>query len=87
MAIPHFVRQDDLTERRISSDGRQTDYLIKHHGFPRGRMLSPLIRGWTEEEVTEWLASRPVKGHCYIPEAKRPRGRPRKTPSPDLTAA
>ena len=57
MPIPHFVRQIDLTERGISSGGRQTDYLIRNHGFPVGRMLSPLIRGWTEEEVTEWLAS------------------------------
>jgi predicted DNA-binding transcriptional regulator AlpA len=87
VTIPRFLRQADLTERQISSGGRQTDYLIKHHEFPTGRMLSPLIRGWTEEEVSGWLATRPIKGHCYVPEEKRPRGRPRKYPSPDLKPA
>jgi predicted DNA-binding transcriptional regulator AlpA len=86
MTIPRFLRQADLTERKISSGGRQTDYLIKHHNFPVGRMLSPLIRGWTEAEVLAWLETRPIRGHCYVPAEKRPRGRPRKTPA-DLTAA
>ena len=79
MPIPHFLTQDDLAERKISSSSRQTKYLQEHHGFPLGRMLSPQIRGWTEQEITEWLASRPVKSPCNIPASKRPRGRPRKS--------
>lgn len=82
MAIPHFVLQADLSERQISADSRQTRYLISHHNFPPGRMLSPQIRGWTEQEVSEWLATRPVKSRCNIPESKRPRGRPRREAAP-----
>jgi predicted DNA-binding transcriptional regulator AlpA len=80
MAVPYFLVQADLTDRKISSGRRQTDYLVEHHGFPIGRMLSPLIRAWTEPEIAEWLATRPVESPCNIPEAKRPRGRPRKQP-------
>ena len=86
MAIPRFLLQADLRESRISSDSRQTKYLVDNHGFPPGRMLSPYVRGWTEEEVADWLASRPVKGHCNIPEQRRPRGRPRKN-NRDLTSS
>jgi predicted DNA-binding transcriptional regulator AlpA len=28
--------------------------------FPRGQMTGPRTRTWTEEEINEWLASRPV---------------------------
>jgi predicted DNA-binding transcriptional regulator AlpA len=84
--IPNFVTQADLREKRISSGKAQTDYLIKHHGFPPGRMLSPQIRGWTESEIGDWLATRPLKAHCNIPAEKRGRGRPRK-PQPPLQAA
>ena len=86
MPIPHFVVQDDLAERKISSSARQTKYLQEHHGFPLGRMLSPQIRGWTEQEITDWLASRPVKSPCNIPASKRPRGRPREQ-QPEQSAA
>jgi predicted DNA-binding transcriptional regulator AlpA len=82
MAVPHFFTQPDLKKRKISSSARQTKYLVDHHNFPPGRMLSPQIRGWTEDELTEWLASRPVKSPCNIPESKRPRGRPRREAAP-----
>lgn len=86
MPIPHFLTQDDLKEKKISSSSRQTRYLQEHHNFPPGRMLSPQIRGWTEQELATWLASRPVKSHCNIPASKRPRGRPRKQ-SPEYKPA
>ena len=32
-----------------------------HYGFPLGRLLGPGTRVWTEDEINEWLASRPVE--------------------------
>jgi len=84
MSIPFFLTQDDLTKRKISSSRQQTDYLQRNCGFPHGRLLSPKVRAWTEQEIADWLASRPITGLLPIPEEKRGlgAGRPRKQPKP-----
>ena len=67
----------DLQERGIARSWAQLKNLQKH-GFPLGRMLSPNTRVWTEAEVDDWLASRPVEGPSPRGAAKSRRGRPRK---------
>jgi hypothetical protein len=87
MTIPFFITQDDLQQRKISSSAKQTRYLTEKHGFPIGRMISPNIRAWTEQEIADWLKARPTEAHCNIPPEKRPRGRPRKQIQPQSTQA
>jgi predicted DNA-binding transcriptional regulator AlpA len=36
------------------------DRLIKNFGFPPGRLVSPNRRAWTEEEIAEWVSTRPT---------------------------
>jgi predicted DNA-binding transcriptional regulator AlpA len=74
--VPHFLRQKDLEARGISASVTQTRALQKDQGFPAGRMISPKIRAWTEDEVAAWLSTRPIKSDWTIP--RRPVGRPRK---------
>jgi hypothetical protein len=56
-----LLRFADLKTRRIVNSWPQLRRLQQLHGFPRGRMLSPNIRAWTEAEVDDWIASRPVE--------------------------
>jgi predicted DNA-binding transcriptional regulator AlpA len=58
--LPTFIRFNDLKARGIAKSWAQLGHLQKHHGFPAGRLLSPQIRAWTEEEVADWLATRPT---------------------------
>lgn len=67
-----FLRFRDLKERGIIDSWAQLDNLIKKYGFPPGRMLSPNVRAWDEEEELEpWLASRPAPGPPPRGAAKR----------------
>jgi hypothetical protein len=50
---------------------------IRKQGFPPGQLTGPNSRTWGEDEVQDWLDSRPVAPKPVSP-AKRPRGRPRK---------
>jgi predicted DNA-binding transcriptional regulator AlpA len=59
--LPTFVRFNVIKERGIAKSWAQLKHLQKNHGFPAGRLLSPQIRAWTEEEIAEWLASRPTE--------------------------
>ena len=58
--LPTFIRFQDLKARGIAKSWTQLGHLQKHHGFPEGRLLSPQIRAWTEEEVAAWLKTRPT---------------------------
>jgi len=67
--LPVFYRFKNLKALGIADSRPQLKNLIDNYGFPTGRLLSPQVRGWTEEEVTEWLASRPrapgvARGAC-----------------------
>jgi hypothetical protein len=54
-----LLRFRDLRARGIVNSWPQLKRLQQLHGFPLGRMLSPNCRAWTEEEVDEWIVSRP----------------------------
>jgi hypothetical protein len=45
---------------QIVTNRPQLDNLIEKHGFPPGRWMSPNCRIWFEDEVQEWLESRPI---------------------------
>jgi hypothetical protein len=56
------LRFRDLKARNIVNNWPQLRKLQEKHGFPIGRLLSPNIRVWDEEdEVAPWLASRPAQ--------------------------
>jgi hypothetical protein len=79
--FPIFVRYRDLVKCRIVGNWTQLMRMIERGEFPPGRLLSPNKRAWTQAEINEWLASRPVERKIVSPR-KRPRGRPRKHPPP-----
>jgi predicted DNA-binding transcriptional regulator AlpA len=56
------LRFRDLVDRGLVKSWAQLKRLQTKDGFPLGRMLSSNTRTWTEEEVDEWYASRPVAG-------------------------
>ena len=58
--IPTFIRFDELKARGIADSWAQLASLQKHQGFPPGRLLSPQVRAWTEQEVADWLDNRPT---------------------------
>jgi hypothetical protein len=58
--VVSLLRFADLKARGIVNNRIQLRRLQELHGFPRGRMLSPNARTWTEQEIKEWYSSRPV---------------------------
>jgi hypothetical protein len=59
--IPHFLRLKDLQERNIVTTHQGVRNLQKRQGFPKGRLLGPGTRVWSIEEITDWLATRPIE--------------------------
>jgi predicted DNA-binding transcriptional regulator AlpA len=57
-----LLRFRDLKSRGIVNSWPQLKRLINLHNFPRGRLLSPNTRAWLEDEIDQWLDSRPVDG-------------------------
>jgi predicted DNA-binding transcriptional regulator AlpA len=57
-----LLRFPDLQKRNIVKSWPQLKRLQERHGFPRGRMIGPNTRAFTEEEIDEWVATRPVDG-------------------------
>ncbi|PBB21146.1 AlpA family phage regulatory protein [Mesorhizobium sp. WSM4313] len=58
-----LLRFADLAERGIVRNWPQLRRLVEKNGFPPGRMLGENSRFWTEIEIDEWLAARPLAGH------------------------
>jgi hypothetical protein len=56
---PSLLRFSDLKKRRIVENWPTLRRWVEKEGFPPGLMLGPNTRGWREEEINEWLASRP----------------------------
>jgi predicted DNA-binding transcriptional regulator AlpA len=56
-----LLRFADLKTRGIVRSWPQLKNLQQLHGFPPGKMLSPNVRTWTEEEIDAYYASRPVE--------------------------
>ncbi len=68
MGLRTWVRASDLKEAGVADSLTQIDNLIRDHGFPQSRLLSPRIRAWDAAEVEAWLDRRPigkVEGHEY----------------------
>jgi predicted DNA-binding transcriptional regulator AlpA len=61
-----LLRYKDLHEMGIAGSRPTLDRNIKNLGFPPGRLLSPNVRVWTEEEVEAWIVSRPT-GRKAVP--------------------
>ena len=60
MPLPTFIRFADLQARGIVNSYPQLKHLQEEQGFPTGRMLSPQVRAWTEQEIADWLDTRPT---------------------------
>ena len=73
----NLLRMPDLKARGIVNSWAMLKRRIEHDNFPRGRMIGPNSRAWTEDEVEDWIASRPTAGPEPRGIAKRRRGRPR----------
>jgi hypothetical protein len=68
----HQLRFADLKESGIVKSWAQLKRLQELHDFPFGRLLSPNIRTWDEEEeIAPWLASRPVENARPLQGAPR----------------
>jgi len=59
--VPKFLRLKNLEELGIAKTHQAVRHMQIHCGFPLGRLLGPGTRVWTEDEINEWLASRPVE--------------------------
>jgi predicted DNA-binding transcriptional regulator AlpA len=70
-----FLRFTDLQARNIVKSWPQLKNLQKKYRFPKGRMLSPNVRAWTDVEVDVWVESRPVAGPSLRGAAKARRAR------------
>ena len=71
-----LLRFRDIKGQGIADSWPQLKNLIDNYGFPPGRLTSPQIRTWTEDEIAEWYASRPtgpgvVKGVCARLKAEK----------------
>jgi hypothetical protein len=55
-----FLRFSDLKARNLFNNWPTLNERIKRDGFPPGRLIGPNMRAWTEEEVADWLATRPT---------------------------
>jgi hypothetical protein len=77
-----LLRYRDLRSRGVVNNRVTLANRIKKDGFPPGRMLGPNERAWTDQEIHDWLASRPVAGPVPRGAAGMRRGRPpRKNPT------
>ncbi len=56
-----FLRYKDLKARGTFRSRMTVHRAIKSGAFSPGRMLSPNVRAWTDEEVTAYENSRPTK--------------------------
>ncbi len=63
----------DLKKRGIVNSWPQLKRLQQDHGFPLGRMISPNVRAWAEDEIDAWWASRPKENKRPLRGAARAR--------------
>jgi hypothetical protein len=70
-----YLRFRDLKARGIVNNWPTLQNRIAKYGFPPGRLIGPNARAWTEVEVEEWIARRPV-AKKPAPAVKGHRGRP-----------
>ena len=89
--MKRFLRFRDLQKAGVVRSRPCLALWIKTCGFPRGVKLGANTRVWSEDEIEDWLASRPTSPKSP-PTVKRRRGRPRKsltqlpsTDAPEIT--
>ena len=58
--VPTLLRYADLQRRNVVKNWQTLSNWIEKENFPPGRLIGPNTRVWTEEEVTEWISSRPT---------------------------
>jgi len=55
-----LIRFRDLQERGVVQNWPQLKRLVDSHGFPSGVYLGPNSRAWFEDEIADWIATRPT---------------------------
>ena len=68
-----LLRFSDLEQRKIVPNRTTRKRWEETEGFPPGRLLGPATRVWTEEEIAEWLASRPQENETTIANCRAAR--------------
>jgi predicted DNA-binding transcriptional regulator AlpA len=58
--IERFLRFAELKERGIVTNWVTLGNWIAKQGFPPGRKLGPNTTVWTEQEIQQWVDSRPL---------------------------
>ncbi|MGR9158574.1 helix-turn-helix transcriptional regulator [Rhizobium leguminosarum] len=58
--MSQLLRFKDLQVRQIVRSWPQLRRMICDYDFPSGMLLGPNTRAWREEDIEEWLASRPT---------------------------
>ena len=71
------LRFSDLVARGIVNNRVTLRNWILYCGFPPGQLTGPNTRTWGEDEVDQYVATRPTAPKP-APTVSRPRGRPRK---------
>jgi hypothetical protein len=56
-----YLRYRNLVEQGLVKSRQELKRLQDGQGFPLGRLLGPNTRVWTSTEITDYVASRPVK--------------------------
>jgi len=70
-----WLRFADLRARGIITSWPMLRRRIDRDGFPSGRMLGANTRAWSEDEIQQWLDSRPLAGPAPRGAAKAKRAR------------
>jgi hypothetical protein len=60
--MTRLLRFADLESAGIVKSWAQLKRLQALYDFPPGRMLSPNVRVWGEDEINRWLKNRPTAG-------------------------
>ena len=57
-----YIRYRDLKQRGLVNSRATLKFWIERDSFPPGRMVGRNTRAWTEQEIDQWLQSRPTAG-------------------------
>jgi CP4-57 regulatory protein AlpA len=60
--FPNLLRFSDLKAHGVVANWVTLLRWIEHEGFPPGRKLGPNTRCWNQDEIEQWIASRPTAG-------------------------
>jgi predicted DNA-binding transcriptional regulator AlpA len=60
--VVSLLRFPNLKQKNIVKSWPQLKRLQDRYNFPKGRMIGPNTRAWTDQEIDEWVASCPVEG-------------------------